>query len=224
MQGENMFGYPGIIEFVIALIAIVTSIILHEIAHGLVALWNGDSTAKVSGRLTLNPLAHFDPIGFIMLVFMRFGYAKPVPINPYNFKHRKWGMFTVSIAGIVLNLILAFISVPFYIMFAMQKHYYFAYFFEIMVVINLNLALFNFLPLYPLDGSRILECILGSNNKVVRFIKKYSLYILVLLFGLGLIRDFVSKLPLYFDPLSWYIKTVANFLLDLMMKFWLLFF
>ena len=145
-----MFGYPGVIEFVIALVAILISIILHELAHGWVALWNGDETAKLSGRLTLNPLAHFDPVGFIMLVLMRFGYAKPVPINPYNFKRRRLGMFTVSIAGVVLNLTLAFLAMPLYITFRLQNQYYFAYFFSILVVININLALFNLLPLYPL--------------------------------------------------------------------------
>ena len=102
------FGYSDILTFLIALVAIVLSIMLHEVAHGLVALWNGDDTAKRAGRLNLNPVSHFDPVGFLMLIFLRFGYAKPVPVNPYNFKNRKVGMFTVSVAGVTLNLILAF--------------------------------------------------------------------------------------------------------------------
>ena len=76
-----MFGYTDILQFVIILAAIVVSIILHEIAHGVVALWNGDTTAKDAGRLTLNPVSHFDLLGFLMLVVCRFGYAKPVPVS-----------------------------------------------------------------------------------------------------------------------------------------------
>lgn len=103
-----MLGYSDIFQFLIAAVAIVISIVLHELAHGYVALWNGDATAKVSGRLTVNPLAHFDPFGLVMLLLVRFGYAKPVPVNPDNFRRRKTGMLTVAFAGIVMNLLLAF--------------------------------------------------------------------------------------------------------------------
>ena len=134
-----MFGYTDILQFVIILAAIVVSIILHEIAHGVVALWNGDTTAKDAGRLTLNPVSHFDLLGFLMLVVCRFGYAKPVPVNPYNFRNRKTGMITVSLAGISVNILLAFI---FYPLLMVTYTVPYLYTFNVyMVLINLNLAL-----------------------------------------------------------------------------------
>lgn len=215
-----MFGYSDILTFLIALVAIVLSIMLHEVAHGLVALWNGDDTAKCAGRLNLNPVSHFDPVGFLMLVFLRFGYAKPVPVNPYNFKNRKVGMFTVSIVGVTLNLILAFLCYPLYVV--CSEIPYLSTFLLYMVVINLNLAAFNLLPLYPLDGYRILSCFISENNKFMSFLKKYSRYILIFLLALGIIRD-VLDLPLWFDPLSWLLNKIMYFFLDAFDAFWGLF-
>ena len=99
----------SLLETIAFLVALLTALVLHEIAHGLVAYWNGDITAKYYGRLSLNPAKHFDIIGLIMMLFVGFGWAKPVPVNPNNFKNRKVGAFTVSLAGIVTNLILAFL-------------------------------------------------------------------------------------------------------------------
>lgn len=210
------FGYSDILTFLIALVAIVLSIMLHEVAHGLVALWNGDDTAKRAGRLNLNPVSHFDPVGFLMLIFLRFGYAKPVPVNPYNFKNRKAGMFTVSVAGVTLNLILAFFCYPLYVV--CSEINYLLY----MVVVNLNLAAFNLLPLYPLDGYRILNCFIPETNKFMSFLKNYSRYILIFLLALGIIRD-VLDLPLWFDPLSWLLNKIMEVFLNAFDAFWGLF-
>lgn len=215
-----MFGYTDIYTLLIALVAIIISIIMHEVAHGLVALWNGDDTAKNAGRLTLNPLSHFDPIGFLMLVFLRFGYAKPVPVNPYKFRNRKVGMFTVSIAGITLNITLAFLCYPLYLLFYSIP--YLNAFLFYMLVINLNLAAFNLLPLYPLDGYRILNCFIPSQNKVMAFLANYSRYVLILLLALGVVRD-VFNLPIFFDPLSWIIGQFSDVMLKLFGYFWRLF-
>ncbi len=214
------FGYNDILTFLIALVAIVLSIMLHEVAHGLVALWNGDDTAKRAGRLNLNPVSHFDPVGFLMLIFLRFGYAKPVPVNPYNFKNRKVGMFTVSVAGVTLNLILAFFCYPLYVV--CSKINYLNTFLLYMVVVNLNLAAFNLLPLYPLDGYRILNCFIPETNKFMSFLKNYSRYILIFLLALGIIRD-VLDLPLWFDPLSWLLNKIMEFFLNAFDAFWELF-
>ena len=214
------FGYSDILTFLIALVAIVLSIMLHEVAHGLVALWNGDDTAKRAGRLNLNPVSHFDPVGFLMLIFLRFGYAKPVPVNPYNFKNRKVGMFTVSVAGVTLNLILAFFCYPLFVVCSEIK--YLNTFLLYMVVVNLNLAAFNLLPLYPLDGYRILNCFIPETNKFMSFLKNYSRYILIFLLALGIIRD-VLDLPLWFDPLSWLLNKIMEFFLNAFDAFWGLF-
>ena len=101
-----LYSNFNIADILIVALVVLISMILHELAHGYVALWNGDATAKVNRRLTLNPLAHFDIIGFFMLMTVGFGYAKPVPVNPYNFRHQKRGIFTVAIAGVTVNLVL----------------------------------------------------------------------------------------------------------------------
>ncbi len=214
------FGYSDILTFLIALVAIVLSIMLHEVAHGLVALWNGDDTAKRAGRLNLNPVSHFDPVGFLMLIFLRFGYAKPVPVNPYNFKNRKVGMFTVSVAGVTLNLILAFFCYPLFVV--CSEINCLNTFLLYMVVVNLNLAAFNLLPLYPLDGYRILNCFIPETNKFMSFLKNYSRYILIFLLALGIIRD-VLDLPLWFDPLSWLLNKIMEFFINAFDAFWGLF-
>lgn len=214
------FGYSDILTFLIALVAIVLSIMLHEVAHGLVALWNGDDTAKRAGRLNLNPVSHFDPVGFLMLIFLRFGYAKPVPVNPYNFKNRKVGMFTVSVAGVTLNLILAFFCYPLFVV--CSEINYLSTFLLYMVVVNLNLAAFNLLPLYPLDGYRILNCFIPETNKFMSFLKNYSRYILIFLLALGIIRD-VLDLPLWFDPLSWLLNKIMEVFINAFDAFWGLF-
>lgn len=214
------FGYSDILTFLIALVAIVLSIMLHEVAHGLVALWNGDDTAKRAGRLNLNPVSHFDPVGFLMLIFLRFGYAKPVPVNPYNFKNRKVGMFTVSVAGVTLNLILAFFCYPLFVV--CSEINYLSTFLLYIVVVNLNLAAFNLLPLYPLDGYRILNCFIPETNKFMSFLKNYSRYILIFLLALGIIRD-VLDLPLWFDPLSWLLNKIMEVFINAFDAFWGLF-
>ncbi len=221
-----MFGYDGIVQFALAAVAILISIILHELAHGYVALWNGDATAKFYGRLSLDPRKHFDPIGLVMLLLVRFGYAKPVPINPDNFRHRKLGLITVSAAGIVLNLLLAFICTPLYLLCFYSSSVaaiYFGYFFEWMIIINVNLALFNFLPVYPLDGFNLLASFTRAINPITRFLRVYGQYILILLIGLGVIVDFTG-LPTWVDPLGCYIRTVGNWIISGFIKFWSLIF
>ena len=193
---------------------------IHEFAHAFAAHLNGDDTAKRAGRLNLNPVSHFDPVGFLMLIFLRFGYAKPVPVNPYNFKNRKVGMFTVSVAGVTLNLILAFFCYPLFVV--CSEINYLNTFLLYMVVVNLNLAAFNLLPLYPLDGYRILNCFIPETNKFMSFLKNYSRYILIFLLALGIIRD-VLDLPLWFDPLSWLLNKIMEFFLNAFDAFWGLF-
>lgn len=210
-----------LLDYLIVLVVVVISIVLHELAHGVVAMWNGDDTARRAGRLTLNPISHFDTVGFLMLAVLHFGYAKPVPVNPNNFRNKNMGMFTVSIAGITINLLLAFICYP--LLFITYDIPYLYTFVVYMVLINLNLAIFNLLPLYPLDGYRIVNCVVPSQNKVLTFLRKYSRYILIVLFGMGIIRD-ILNLPLFFDPLSWIIQKVSYALMNLYKMFWGMFF
>jgi len=185
-----------IVTTIFILLVLFFSIIIHEIAHGSVALLLGDNTAKNEGRLTLNPLKHIDFFGTIILPFFLllatrgqgpvFGWAKPVPINPYNFKDKKWGQLKVAIAGPAVNFIIAalfgllirFVNMP-------QN---FSELISVIVFYNFLWGLFNLLPIPPLDGSHILFTFLPESwSKFKIFMNQYGLVILVFLifFGLG---------------------------------------
>jgi len=151
--------YLLIIRLIVALIALP----IHECAHGYAAYRMGDYTAERQGRLTLNPLAHFDPIGTIAIILFGFGWAKPVPINPLNFENPKKGMMISSLAGPMSNIGLAFLSMVLY-KFSMIPSYMgmsgaflstVQTFLLYMITINITLGVFNLIPIPPLDGSRI---------------------------------------------------------------------
>ncbi len=159
-------------EFIIRSIAVLVAIIPHEMAHGFAAYLYGDETAKNDGRLSLNPLHHLDPIGTICLIFFKFGWAKPVMINPNNFRDRKKGTFFVAIAGVLTNFILAIISV------IILKHIHLNEFMQELLLnifwFNIILGVFNLIPIPPLDGSKILFSFLPL--KYEYYLIKYERY------------------------------------------------
>ncbi len=143
---------------------------LHECAHGLIAVKLGDNTPKWDKRLTLNPLASLDPMGALWLLLFGIGWAKPVQVNPRNFKNPKRDMALVALAGPVANLLAALIGavifVP-YVIFILSNHanvitYFFYYFLSSYITVNVSLAVFNFIPIPPLDGSRIVAAFLSD--------------------------------------------------------------
>lgn len=202
-----MFSNERITEILIHGIILLIAFPIHECAHALVAKWLGDDTAEKQGRITLNPVKHLDLFGTILMLFAGFGWAKPVPINPNNFKKRKLGMALSSLAGPVSNLILAYIAI------ILSKIILYTEISEELSIIcinamfiNVGLAVFNLIPVPPLDGSRILLLILPE--KLYFKIMKYENIIFIILFviiWLGLLDT-----PLYFMR----IKTVEimNFL------------
>lgn len=164
-------------EFIIRSIAVLVAIIPHEIAHGFAAYLCGDQTAKNDGRLSLNPLHHLDPIGTICLILFKFGWAKPVMINPNNFRNRQRGTFFVSIAGVLTNFILAIISV------IILKHTNLNGFMQELLLsifwFNIILGVFNLIPIPPLDGSKLIFSFLPI--KYEYYLAKYERYGYILL-------------------------------------------
>jgi Zn-dependent protease len=178
---------------IFSLIVLLFSVIIHELAHGYVAYSLGDPTAKYAGRLTLNPIKHLDPFGSIILPLLLFiagspflfGWAKPVPINPYNFRDQKWGELKVSLAGPASNFLLAIFFglvlrfIPDAIILNNQG---IAIALSYIVAINIWLAVFNLIPIPPLDGSWILFSFFSARMEYVKnFLRQYGIVILVLL-------------------------------------------
>lgn len=169
--------------------AALIAITLHEYAHGYVSYKLGDPTPKQMGRLSLNPLAHLDPIGTLCLVFFHFGWAKPVCVNPYYYKNQKKGMILVGLAGPLMNFILAFVSALFMAI-IMKKTggyvgsftYYLFNFLNVCYVLNIGLGVFNLIPFPPLDGAKIVGGLLPDH--IYFNFMKYERYGQLIIFGL----------------------------------------
>lgn len=177
---------------------ILLALSFHEYAHAYIANKFGDDTAKQSGRLTLNPLAHLDPIGTIMIFLVHFGWAKPVPVNPHRLRNPKKDMLWISAAGPLANMILALISgillrFIFAIGGAPNQHSIiglFTYAVLMSLQINLALAIFNILPIAPLDGSKILFGLLPVKHEgKIYFLERYGPFILLGLIIFGRVTD-----------------------------------
>ncbi len=202
-----------IFPYLIAVPAVLLTIILHECAHGYIAYRLGDPTAKNMGRLTLNPFKHLDPIGTVCMILFHFGWAKPVPVNPSYFRDPRRGMAFTALAGPIMNFLTAFLCVPIYFLIAHAYSVYFDagfwshllwvlfYFFYSLHSVNIGLAVFNLIPIPPLDGSQILFATLPARqyNLLMRYRRYFPFLLLAVLlasyrFGiLGGINGFISS-------------------------------
>lgn len=224
------------VELLASVIAVICVFAPHEFAHAYVAYKNGDPTAKINGRMTLNPLKHIDPAGFVMCALVGFGWARPVPIDPYNFHKYRKGMFTTAIAGVVVNYVIAFIA---YLLYALAARFlmplsgssnvafYFLYFFEYSFYLTFAYSLysfvFNLLPLYPLDGFRVIEAFTRQINPARKFLRNYGQAILIVLivesFICGMLRRYLpsgdaARIVGYFDILGyvgWFARNIIGF-------------
>jgi len=191
----------SILNTLIWLPGIIVALTFHEYAHGRVAVYLGDRTPYYQGRLSLNPLPHIDWVGFFMLLFFKFGWAKPVQVNPYNFRKVgiKKGMMLVSLAGPLMNLTLAAAGMVFSkFLLPWQLNEWVAMFLQLLfpfVYINLILAAFNLLPIPPLDGYKILTGLLpDSGANFLYSLEKYGPLILLLLVVSGTTSEFIGPI------------------------------
>ncbi|PIR40287.1 MAG: site-2 protease family protein [Candidatus Zambryskibacteria bacterium CG10_big_fil_rev_8_21_14_0_10_34_34] len=176
-------------DFIFIIIILIMSVVIHEVSHGYAALALGDPTAKYQGRLTLNPISHLDPIGSFFVPLIGYfaggfivGWAKPVPFNPYNLRNQKWGEALVAVAGPVSNIALAILFgltirfLPEYINVSQS----FLNLASSVVLINIILAIFNLIPIPPLDGSKILFAFLPYKWQALR--QSFERFGLILVF------------------------------------------
>ena len=188
--------FGSLLDIAVVAVASLLCITAHETCHGLVALWMGDDTAKRQGRLSLNPLRHVDPMGLVMMVLLRFGWAKAVPVNMRKFRNPKAGMVLVSLAGPMSNVLLAFLAlmiravllavVPFDAM-GTAFHWLRA-FLEYIAIISSGLAVFNLFPVPPLDGSKVLFALLPDRwyIQLMRY-ERYGMLLLAVLLLLNVL-------------------------------------
>ena len=181
------FDFSYLLSILLGVVPSLLCITLHELSHGLVAYALGDPTAKRAGRLTLNPIKHLDPIGLLMMLVFHVGWAKPVPVNMNRFRNPKRGMALTALAGPGANLIIAAFFLFLYGICYIPLNRsaagrYFLEMIDLTAVISIGLAVFNLLPIPPLDGSKILFSFLSDEG--YRFLMRYERYVSLLLFAL----------------------------------------
>jgi len=205
---ELLFQQP--ILFFVAAAAIIIAITVHEFSHAAAAYYLGDPTAKNEGRLTLNPLAHLDLWGTLLLFFAGFGWGKPVPFNPYNLRSPRYAPAFISLAGPLANLLMvvlfALLLKFIYPVLGLGEENALFQFLYFLIVINALLMVFNLLPVPPLDGSKLLFAVLPpSLTRVKLFLEQYGFFILVaLVFFGGFFFQALSRLVL--SSIDWFLR------------------
>ena len=195
------------VAFVLIAIPLLYSVILHEVAHGWVAYKMGDPTAKMMGRLSLNPLKHLDPVGTLMLFFVGFGWAKPVPVNFAYIGRSRAAQILVSSAGIIVNMSLAFIALFLLQTLPLQSRGIAWTMLYYMAQINIILAAFNLIPIPPLDGSKILMGFVSDRIQyALSRLEPYGFFIIIGLLFFGVLNPLI-------DFFRWIILSIIGLLL-----------
>jgi Zn-dependent protease len=202
---------------IILLPILIFSLCFHEFSHGYIAYKLGDHTAARNGRLTLNPLAHLDPIGSLMILFVGFGWAKPVPVNPVNFSNPRLDMMKVAFAGPASNLLLAFtggLMMRLVNIFGLLQSEMFIQTLYFFIFINISLAVFNMIPVAPLDGSQIFGNMISKNNPELAWkLQMYGPKILMGIILIGMVTPFsvLGFLMMPFVKMFMYLFTGISF-------------
>lgn len=225
-----------IIFLLASLCAVTVVLTLHEFSHAFVAYKCGDPTPKFAGRLTLNPLRHFDLLGLALFAFAGFGWAKPVPINPNNFNHYRRGLTLTAIAGVVVNylsvflfyplamLAMRYVSTPFFLLDRLLQT-----FTLLLCSYSLAFCVFNLIPLPPLDGWRVVEATNRRRGKVFRFFQQYGNIILLVMIGIHFLTSILGRYEMfwlaaqifgYIDILGYIMTYVTDFIAQPIYLLW----
>ena len=212
MFSNNLTPQQAVTTFLVSIFVFFVSLAFHEYAHGFAAYKMGDLTPKLAGRLTLNPLKHLDMTGMLFFMFLGVGWAKPMPVNPLNFKKYKKGTRLVAIAGVLANFLLGLVAaIIFAIMTKCGATGEFASFIYLVltyfIIVNSALAMFNFLPLAPLDGFRFIASFMKPNNKFIKFNERHGYSILLLLILGSIVIEFFTG----FDLFNAYLNLLTNY-------------
>ena len=180
-------------SLLLSLPGILIAISFHEMAHAYAADAMGDPTPKDAGRLTVNPLKHIDPLGFISMLLFRFGWAKPVPVNPNNFKDKKKGMIAVALSGVLTNLLLAFLGMAAYLAVIPLNNETLMIILQYIYIYNIVFAVFNIIPIPPLDGSQILVLFLPPKARMTYYrFQQYGMIVIFVLAFTGLLGIIIN--------------------------------
>ena len=218
----NAFDFSYILSVVQGIIPALICITVHEFSHGLAAFFLGDKTAKNEGRLSLNPLKHLDLVGLVSMLFFHVGWAKPVPVNMYRFKNPKLGMAITAFAGPLSNVVLAgvmlllfgFLYIP---LCSFELGVYILSMLQLTAYISLGLAVFNLIPVPPLDGSKILLSCLSDENyeKLMRY-ERYGSLVLILILVSGVLSE---PIAIVINKLFYLMSGISGIGINVVLKF-----